>query len=488
MRREFQSSFLTKYVFPFAVVGCLLLSSACTRDKIKKTSVSGYPDNIAEIVDNKCSTAGCHNTQSKAGAAGLDMSTWDKAMEGGTGGAVIIPFYHKQSSVFLFTNTDSTLGAHVIPTMPYNQPPLSRDEVITLRDWIDNGAPNKDGFVKFSDNPDRHKIYITNQGCDLVAVVDADSKLVMRYIPVGSLPGVEATHRVMVSHDGSFWCVSFLGGYVLEKFGAANDDLLGEINIGYGSWNSFAITQDGTKAYCVDWNAVGRVAEVDLINYTSTIIVGDLIYPHGSALSADEKYLYVTGQTGNCLYKIDLSDPLNYTQISVDGNPIVTSSASLDIHDIIFSPDKSKYFLTCERSNEVRVMNAANDSLIAVIPVGDIPQELAVSTSSPYLFTTCMNDNFFAPNVGSVSIINYNTLIEEKRLYTGWQPHGVAVDDNKKLVYVANRNLTGGPAPHHTTDCGGRNGYFTLIDLNTLEMVPSFKTELTPDPYSCAYR
>ena len=47
---------------------------------------------------------------------------------------------------------------------------------------------------------------------------------------------------------------------------------------------------------------------------------------------------------------------------------------------------------------------------------------------------------------------------------------------------------TGGPAPHHTTDCGGRNGYLTLIDLNTLTLLPSFKTELTPDPYSAAYR
>ena len=489
MRREFPSFFIMKYVVPFAVVGLFLFLSACARDKIKKASTSGYPDNIAEIVDNKCSTAGCHNTQSKTGAAGLDMSNWDKAMEGGNGGAVIIPFYHKQSTVFLFCNTDSTLGARVIPTMPYNQPPLSREEVITLRDWIDNGAPNKDGFVKFSDNPQRHKIYITNQGCDLVAVVDAESKLVMRYIPVGGTSGPEAPHRINVSPDGSFWCVSFIGGSLFQKFSASTDELLGQVDIGSGSWNSFVINQDGTKAYCIDWSGIGKVAEIDLVNYTYTYLVTDISSPHGSALSADEKYLYITGQKGNCFYKMDLSNPLDYIQISVDGNPPLATSPSRDVHDIIFSPDKSKYFLTCDRSNEVRVMNASNDSLLVVIQVGLKPQELAVSTTTPYLFITCMEDNTFAQGTGSVSVIDYNTLTEVKKLFTGWQPHGIAVDDEKKLVYVANRNTnTGGPAPHHTTDCGGRNGYFTLIDLNTLEMVPSFKTELSPDPYSVAYR
>lgn len=40
-----------------------------------------------------------------------------------------------------------------------------------------------------------------------------------------------------------------------------------------------------------------------------------------------------------------------------------------------------------------------------------------------------------------------------------------------KLVYVANRNaVADGPAPHHSTECGGRNGYVTTIDLNTSQL------------------
>lgn len=135
-------------------------------------------------------------------------------------------------------------------------------------------------------------------------------------------------------------------------------------------------------------------------------------------------------------------------------------------------------------------MNAANDSLLAVIPVGVYPQEMSASSSMPYLFVTCMEDDVTFPgNRGSVYVIDYNTMSVVKSINTGWQPHGIAVDDAKNVVYVVNRNATtGGPAPHHTTDCAGRDGYLTLIDLNTLELVPNFKTELSVDPYSAAVR
>lgn len=465
----------------------MLFISACEHEKIFDDG--GYPAAIAPIIENKCATAGCHNTQSKDGAAGLDLSTWSRMMEGDRNGAVVIPYYHKQSTVFLFTNTYDDLGVHVLPTMPYNQPVLSRSEVLTLRDWIDNGAPDKNGFVKFSDNPQRHKAYVTNQGCDLVAVIDAESKLVMRYIPVGTGQGVEAPHYISVSDDGSFWCVSFLGGTVLQKYSTADDKFLGQVEIGPGSWNTFALTHDGTKAYCIDWSGSGKVVCADLVNYTVIGGTGDLFYPHGSELSTDENFLYVTGQTGNFIYKIDVNT-WDVQQIAVDGSNTPITSSTLDVHEMTFSPDRSKYFLACQKSNDVRVINAANDSLLAVLPVGVYPQEFAISTTMPYLFVTCMEDEVTFPGKrGSVYVIDYNTLSVVKSIYTGWQPHDITIDEGRRLVYAINRNATtGGPAPHHLTDCGGRNGYFTLIDMNTLELVPGFKSELSVDPYSASFR
>ena len=74
-------------------------------------------------------------------------------------------------------------------------------------------------------------------------------------------------------------------------------------------------------------------------------------------------------------------------------------------------------------------------------------------------------------------------------VHTGFQPHGLVVDDARELVYVAHRNVnSSGPPPHHSTECAGRNGYVTMIDLNTLELVSEYKVEVSVDPYSVALR
>ena len=64
------------------------------------------------------------------------------------------------------------------------------------------------------------------------------------------------------------------------------------------------------------------------------------------------------------------------------------------------------------------------------------------------------------------------------------------MDDVKKLVYVANRNSSiDGPAPQHTSVCGGRNGNVSFINLTTQTVVtnPNItikKIEVSVDPYS----
>jgi len=83
-----------------------------------------------------------------------------------------------------------------------------------------------------------------------------------------------------------------------------------------------------------------------------------------------------------------------------------------------------------------------------------------------------------------ISVINYQTNTFIKNIYAGYQSHGIAVDEINNRVYVTNRNVnSNGPAPHHSSVCGGRNGNITAIDLNTLELVPGFKTEVSVDPY-----
>jgi DNA-binding beta-propeller fold protein YncE len=139
--------------------------------------------------------------------------------------------------------------------------------------------------------------------------------------------------------------------------------------------------------------------------------------------------------------------------------------------------------------------------LLAVIPVGLKPQEMSLSLNRPYLFVTCIEDDEFGANhKGSVAVINYNTLsiVVPGGIYSGFQPHGIAVDDDNDLVYVANLNFDDdGPAPHHSSDCGGRNGYMSIIDMKTLQLLTistpdgityTYQNELIAYPYSVAFR
>jgi len=67
-------------------------------------------------------------------------------------------------------------------------------------------------------------------------------------------------------------------------------------------------------------------------------------------------------------------------------------------------------------------------------------------------------------------------------------PHGIAVDEANGLVYVASRNiLSSGPPPHHSSGCGGRNGFINFIDINSFTL-KSKRIEVSSDPYSVALR
>ena len=246
----------------------IFIFSSCKKD-IPFSSSTVYPPEINKIILTHCAVSGCHNDQSKDAVGGLSFENWETMMKGGRNGAVVIPYSPGESPMFIFTNTDEALGPAALPTMPYGKDPLTHDQVLTIKNWISSGAPNGNGFVKFSDNPDRKKVYITNQGCDLVAVMDMESNLVMRYIPVGSSAAVkESPHALRVSPDGKYWYVSFTAGTVVQKFSASDDRFAGEAMLGSGSWNAMIISPDGTKALVVDWSAAGSFVVLDLNTMT----------------------------------------------------------------------------------------------------------------------------------------------------------------------------------------------------------------------------
>lgn len=477
------------YCIFFCTLCILIAFSACKHDEEALSTEdlianSNYPDEIGRIMINKCATAGCHDNISYEAAAGLNLMTWNDLFKGGNGGAVLIPFRGDQSTLLYYINHDSILSLPSLsPTMPVNGEKLTQNEITTLYNWIQNGAPDKSGFIKFSDNPLRRKYYVTNQGCDFVTVFDAATNLAMRIVDVGASPVIESPHMVKVAHDNLSWFVCFIGGGYFQQYSTIDNSLIGQVYIGPAQWNTFSLSSDGQKAYVIDF-ANGKLAIVNIPAMTAQIING-FGNPHGSALNATNDTLYVTAQLGSYLFKIPVNDIVNFEVIQLrQGFP--SPAAELQPHEIVFTPDRSKYFVSCDESNDVRILLTSNDSVIEAIPVDLLPQEFAISQTHPYLFVTCMDAiGASVSQRGSVAVINYETNQLIKTIYTGYQPHGIAVDDVNNKVYVANRNANpDGPAPHHTSTCGGRNGYVSIIDMGSLTLIPGSNTEVSVDPYS----
>ena len=479
---------MRKYLYITVLILSVLFLSDCKKDKAL-ANYGDYPNDVGKIMVLKCATAGCHNSTSYLAAAGLDLTNWESMFRGSSAGSPVIPFRSDFSSLCYFINTYSELGNINTPTMPYNKTELSKEEVQTIKNWIDDGAPDINGNIKWAENSLRKKVYVTNQGCDVVTVFDSETQLPMRYITVGKNAGVEVPHIIKISPDGQFWYVIFVNGSVVQKYRCSDDVLVGEASLGlYLDWNTMVISDDGTRGYCVSWASSGRVASVDLVQMKVINNYGGYFFPHGVALNGTNDTLYVTGQTGNYILKIDTSLATTQT-ISLQNGILPSSVSSLDPHEILISPDKKNFYITCEESNELRVFSISSNSVTNIINVGTEPEEMGISFIKNKLYVTCLEDITSFPGYhGSVSEIDLTTYAE-RRIQVGFLPHGIAVDDNKGLVYVASRNiLSSGPTPHHSSVCSGtRNGFINFIDINTFTLKAN-RTEVSSDPYSVAVR
>jgi DNA-binding beta-propeller fold protein YncE len=464
---------------------------SCTKD-VGHISKGGFPHEVDRIITGSCAVAGCHTSQSSEVAGGINLETWEKMFEGSDNGSPVIPYSTKFSSLLYFINTYPDLGLTNTPTMPLNSSPLSREQVQTIKTWIGNGAPDVNGKIKWSDDAERKKLYAANQGCDVVSVIDAATGLPMRMIDVGFSSSSDAPHQVRVSPDGKFWYVIFINSNFMQKFRCSDDSYVGDIPLtpyaaGLSAnpdedavnWNSFIISPDGKRAYCVSLDPSGKIAAVDLENRRFIRWIGGQHYPHGVALNKAADKIYVTANTGNFITEFDTAFSQS-EDIVLEGQKNLSSS--LDLHDIILSQGGNELLVTCEATNEVRVVDLNTRTVKNIVHTGVFPQEIVYSKKTGDYFVTCTNDTTSFPGARGV-VTRISSSYNSTSIKCGVQPHGLAVNETTNTLYVLSRNLSSkGIPPHHSSVCSGRNGFVTFIDLSTFTVKPG-TFELSVDPY-----
>ncbi len=507
-------------VLVYTVISCKPKSS------VTVTPADGnFPPEIANIMLNKCATSGCHNAASRA--AGLALDSWEHLFQGDGQGSVVIPYDTIYSLLLYRVNTDSALGFIVPPSQPptisASNPgtPLSRTEYLSLSNWIARGAPDKNGNIPFATDADtRQKLYMTDQGSDLVSVIDAQSMVVMRNIRVGLNPtSIESPHNIVASSDGKSVYVCFYAGAYIQKIDTRTDTVVESVSIGHygidniGSWNVVFPSPAADTALLAtnlalgySGSAAGSVVYLNTSPLKAKVGYGGFIdgitftHPHGICSNFTFDTFFIASEYGNTIYRffpsgLQTGDPF-LKLISLDATPAVQQDGAQgweDPHALFMAPDFSKYIVTCEGTNEVRVMDAHTDKLDTVLHAGTFPQEAVFSTNpaTPYLFVTCMLDANNAPyNQGSVYVFDYNTYQLKTVLYGDfYQPHGICVDDRDGLVYIPSSNLNPtGPPPHHCLPGNCHPGWYSVYSLNTLKPVNKYRYEVPLAPYSICSR
>jgi hypothetical protein len=127
------------FVWPLCSL-CLCGSSSLAADAKKIT----YDEHVLPILRDQC--IACHNPDKARG--GLVVNNYGKIMQGGSSGAVVQPGAPDASRLVLLVSHKQE------PHMPPKSPPIAKESVETIRQWIAGGALENAGSApKIANKP-----------------------------------------------------------------------------------------------------------------------------------------------------------------------------------------------------------------------------------------------------------------------------------------------------------------------------------------------
>ncbi len=479
-------------------IGISSILSSCEYEQVE--TLSDFPEPVTQILETNCAISGCHvgNTPPE----NLNLSSWSSAFKGSNFGSVIIPYYSQWSHLFQHMNTYPELGVRAEPRMPPNGNVLSKADVQTIKAWIDEGALNSQGQSHWADKERvaTGKVFSLCAGSDLLAVSDIESNLVMRFISVGRDENAnEAPHFIKVSPDGQYVYVTLLSGGIVEKYRTDDYAFVGRAEIGSDP-ALIELSPDGQRAIISHWNALPGSPKLTLLNTEDMSIIfqvvgsGELLsFGHGMATTKDFQTLYIVANEGNYYAKYEIRDQalVEIDKFPIDplGAPIPQPTKAYKPYHCLLTPDEEQLFITCNETDEVRVFDTRNDSLITRISTGDFPRLMSFDPVDNRIYVACANEENF-PEQGSmrgcVTVIDVSSLNAISNIYRlGHRPHGISVSPNNRLLYVSSENNGSGneDPPHHFIEgAEGRPGKYNVVDLQTLEVIREMETEIAVFP------
>ena len=404
----------------------------------------------------------------------FSLLTWDDAVKGDGAVSIVVPFKSSKSDLVRHLNRDTLIAPASSPQMPRADVALPVEQVNLLIRWIDNGAKNDNGDVPYSSIPARGRAYVTNQGEDLVAVIDMDANVVTRFITAGvantQLQPPQSPHNIIVDMQNQFYYVNLVGGSKLLKYKVSDNSKVGELATGVTSPAQVALSEGGDTAYVT--NFFGTSNGITVVNTRTMSVIGPvgdvrMKQPHGATMTHDYKYVLVTNYLSDNVAVIQTSDNSVLDVVRLSGSvPVIPAGAThFQPYQSVVSFDNKFAYVSCSQSNEVRVIDLTLLKVVDSIQVGTKPLILDITPDGKFIYVACRNSN-------SVSVIRASDHVVVATIANvGVEPHGLGISRDGKYAYVACENLDGTDDPHHPTVGGKKNGTVQVIDIATNTIV-----------------
>lgn len=442
---------------------------------------------VAEVFVSNCALSGCH-----AGAApqgGISFETYDKMIagsqgrhtsgdtsgghghgklagiyhgEGAYGGEAVVPYNPEESLVYrLITGNveDSTLG------MPYQKNPLSESQILTIRNWITNGAKNHHGEVPYS-NP-AIRAYICSQGTDQIYAVDGGNKLVSRVLNLRTGSQI-APHNAKIY--GDYYYVTQIRAGKLVKYRISDNSIAGEL-AGLEVPGMVELSTDGTRAFISKSStASGSYNSIYVINTATMQLLTELAIPvagipHGIALNSDATKLYVANMTKDRITVLN----------TVTGEPvmddIVMSSGVATVHEpmhIYVSPDNKYLYVSCRKSDKLLIYDAVTGNLLKDIQFASHPMQISIMPSGNRLYVNLMH----SAQIAVVSFTGTDWAVSSFITHPNFSMlYGSALSSDGRYLFVTSSNEMNSYKPRYQVKGRVQSSNLAIIETATNEVV-----------------
>jgi YVTN family beta-propeller protein len=261
------------------------------------------------------------------------------------------------------------------------------------------------------------KAYVGLFKDNAVAVLDTDSKQVLRTIPVPAGP-----HGLVITPDGAKVFVSSDGASTVSVIDTTTDQIVDTIDVGQTP-HGLAISPDGREVLVSGFGT----NQAEVLDTSSDRVIGrvSVSQPHNSAISPDGQRAYVASQQQGetALIAVDLTSMTRISTVPLDKTPRALN----------FSPDGRWVYFTVAGSDAVQVLDVTRNEVVGQISVG----------VSPHLPTFTPDGQLglvVAQGPGELDLLDPGSTTESAAIRVGSAPHWLATSADGRTAYVTDEN------------------------------------------------